>query len=432
MLPQAELLVREHRMLPPGAKVLCAVSGGADSMCLLHWLSHRGDLTVHAAHFDHRLRGEESDRDARFVRDWCAENRIPFHLGAGDVKGRAEQLGQGIEETARQMRYAFLSETAQAVGADAVATAHTADDNAETLLLNLIRGTGLQGLGGISPRRGNLVRPLLTTTREDVEAYLTEHQIPHVEDSSNQNDDFLRNKVRHQLVPLLEAWNPGFTRRLSQTVPRLRADNDCLDALAADLSQKAVVEGGTVALPARFVSGVPGPVAVRVVRQLLAMAPGGSADCAAAHLEAVLALCRSDDPSGEVHLPHGLTARREYHTLLITSGEKPRPLPVFSPVRGTNPVPGTGWAAVLKEEPWPGLVIRSRQTGDRMSLDGKSSKTVKELFIDRKVPRWSRDTVPIAADAEGILAVAGLGVNRSHPKGDCVQFILQEKEERET
>lgn len=432
MLPQAETLVRQYAMLPPGARVLCAVSGGADSMCLLHWLSRQSGLTLMAAHFNHQLRGEESGRDEAFVRQVCEGWDIPLTVGRGDVKAFTRREGLSLEEGARVLRYAFLEQAADAEGCGVIATAHNADDNAETVLMHLLRGTGLEGLTGIAPKRGRLVRPLLTTSRAEIEAYLAEYRIPHVEDSSNQTDDFLRNKVRHQLVPLLEQWNPGFVRRMAQTVPRLRADNDYLDALAADLSKKAVVEDGTVSLPTRFLSGVPHPVAVRVARQLLGMASGGSTGYAAAHLEAVVALARSESPSGEVCLPHGLTARREYDKLILAQGQKPRFFDPFSPVLGKNVVPGTGWVAVLKEDPWPGLVIRPRQTGDRLSLDGKHSKTVKELFIDRKVPRWDRGMIPVAADGDGVLAVAGLGPNQSHPKSGCVQFILQEKKERET
>ena len=163
MLEQALALTREYAMLSPGSTVLCAVSGGADSMCLLHWLSRREGITLHAAHFDHRLRGAESDADAAFVRDWCRENGIPFHLGSADVRARAGEAGRGIEETARDLRYAFLRKTARDLGGAVIATAHNADDNAETLLLHLVRGTGLQGLAGIPPRRDALVRPLLTT-----------------------------------------------------------------------------------------------------------------------------------------------------------------------------------------------------------------------------------------------------------------------------
>ena len=160
-------LIRTYDMLPRDGLVLCAVSGGADSMCLLHILLSLAEerrLQVFAAHFDHRIRGEESARDAAFVAEWCAHQGVRCVMGEGDVLREAGLLGQGVEETARQLRYAFLRRTAVALGCTRVATAHNADDNAETLLLHLVRGSGLQGLTGIPPRGVVVVPPLLTTT----------------------------------------------------------------------------------------------------------------------------------------------------------------------------------------------------------------------------------------------------------------------------
>ena len=192
MLKRALSLAEEYGMLPRGCAVLCAVSGGADSMTLLHWLSRQEGITLHAAHFDHRLRGEESTADAAFVREICGKWGIPFHLGEGDVRGAARASGFTLEEGARRLRYAFLEETAKTLGENTrIATAHTADDNAETVILNLVRGTGLKGLCGIPPVRAVrspgvvVIRPLLTTFREEILTYLSENRIDHREDSSN-------------------------------------------------------------------------------------------------------------------------------------------------------------------------------------------------------------------------------------------------------
>lgn len=446
MLDNAQTLAAQYGMLPPGCTVLCAVSGGADSVCLLHCLYDWGifdGFTVVAAHYNHQLRGAESDRDEAFVRDLCANwppvrNRHFYHsytgetipapiprliVGRGDVAGEAKRLRRGVEETAREMRYAFLEEAALEVGADFIATAHNADDNAETVLMHLLRGCGLQGMCGIPPRQGKLIRPLLTTTRAEIEKYLCCHRLPHVEDSTNTDESYLRNRVRHTLLPMLEEWNPGFVDRVTAAVPTLRADNDYLNALAADLSKKAVVENGTVALPALFVAGAPGPVAVRVARQLLGMVPGGSTDCSMAHLDAMVDLCRSDCPSGVVRLPHGVIARREYKKLILTTGGPPAPLETIPITGAVTPIPGTNWTALLDGPPWPGLMVRSRRTGDAITLAGRPGRTLKRLFIDRKIPLWERQRIPVAADDDGVLAVAGLGANTAHPKGAQVRFI---------
>ena len=198
-------------LIPSGSRVLCAVSGGADSMCLLHLLSAREDLTVLAAHYEHGLRGEESLRDADFVAAWCAQRGIPCTVEHGDAAAYARDHGMGIEEAARELRYAFLERTADALNCDRIATAHNADDNAETLLLNLCRGAGTAGLRGIPPRRGRIVRPLLDCTREEIEATLRDAGVPHVEDGSNRSLDYRRNRLRHQVLPLLRDLNPRFS-----------------------------------------------------------------------------------------------------------------------------------------------------------------------------------------------------------------------------
>lgn len=416
-------------LIPPGSRVLCAVSGGADSMCLLHMLSQREDISLTAAHFNHQLRGEESDRDEAFVRDVCARRNIPLTVGRGDVKAFSERESLSLEEGGRILRYAFLEGAAQTEDCGLIATAHNADDNLETMLLNLTRGTGLSGLAGIPPQRGNIVRPLLTTTRREIEEYLRLYSLPHVEDSTNADEAYSRNKMRRQVLPLLEEFNPALRKNSIDAIRYLRADNDYLNGMAADLSKKAVVEDDTVTLLAIFISGSPRPVAIRVVRQLLSMMPDGSTDCAAAHLEGVVNLCRGDDPSAVFHLPHGVTARREYDRLILTLRSPPPAPEPMTLLEGENPVPGTAWTVVLDGPPWPGLTVRPRRTGDEITLSNGHKKSLKKLMIDRKVPRLERELIPVVADDDGVIAVAGLGPNLSHPCRGQVRIIEQRKGE---
>ena len=430
MLQTVRELTAEYRMLPPGGRVLCAVSGGADSMCLLHLLltlAREGGFQVAAAHYNHRLRGAESDRDADFVAGWCRERGIACRLGAGDVAEEACRRGMGVEETARAMRYAFLEETADELGCGVIATAHTADDNAETVLLHLARGTGLHGLTGIPPVRGRFVRPLLTAARADVERYLVRHGLPHVEDSSNCELTYSRNRVRRQVIPVLEELYPGFAARVGGTIARLRADEEYLRQLAGTALRPAQWSGGQAAIPAAAVAGQPGPVAVRMIRLLLAGL--GEWECAAPHLEGVLALCRGDSPSAQMNLPHGLTARREYGRLIIARGSAGLPPLETAPLNFcglTQPAhsryacrcraavcpekgpPGVWYLA--RERLAPDAQLRPRQEGDRISLPRRGgSKSLKKLFIDAKIPRWEREQIPVLADRAGVAAVAGFG-----------------------
>ncbi len=428
----AEKLIRARDMIPAGASVLCAVSGGADSVCLLHvlyGLREKLGFTLAAAHYDHNLRGEESRRDARFVADFTARRcpGVPLYSGSGDVRGEAERRRANVEETAREMRYAFLRETARTAGADKIAVAHTAGDNAETVLFHLARGSGLRGLTGIAPVSGEFIRPLLTSSREEVEAYLDAHSLPHVEDSTNRDDAYARNRIRHRVIPVLEELFPGVCGRIAETAARLQADEDFLEAQAALVAGWAVREEDRILIPAALIGEAPGPLAVRAVRQLIGELRGGDRDCAAAHLEAVVRLCAGDGPSASADLPGDLTARREYERLVLTRGggqerweEKPLLLPG---VTGAGPwriactreryagQPQGPWEFWLDQEKIPALMLRPRAAGDRLRLAGRPEKTLKKWMIEEKIPRAEREGLPVFDCGNSLAAAAGLGAD---------------------
>ena len=450
-------------LIPPGSTVLCAVSGGADSVCLLdrlnNWrVSH--PFTLIAAHYNHNLRGEESRRDEEFVRwfvaNWCGAERVvsdqgertlpPVELivGSGDVAGEAKRRKAGLEETARDMRYAFLNETADRAGADLIATAHNADDNAETLLLHLLRGCGLQGLTGIQPIRGRLIRPMLEVTRAQVEEYLRVYGLPHVEDSSNGTDEYLRNRLRHQVLPLLEELAPGFTERSRGTIARLRADEDELSRQAAALADQALDIPTGIAVPAAVIAAAPQALAVRAVRLLLARLKVGDTDCTAAHLEAVTELCRGTDPSARVDLPGGIAVRRQYDLLVLTTEAEKEPPPPVSLTLGENR--WGDWTVLCEEAVCPGkayvnptefylrpgeYLLRSRQAGDRVKLGPRPERTVKRLMIDGKIPAVRRGHIPVLASEGGVAAVGGFGPGREYlaqPGGPALHIILKAEE----
>ena len=242
LVAQAAAFADRYNMLPPGSTILVALSGGGDSMALLsvlEKLAQERDLHLHAAHFNHQLRGEESQRDETFVTEWCEKRNIPLIIGQGDVAQEAKEQGKGVEETARAMRYGFLTQAAQDLGADKLATAHHADDNAETVLLHLVRGAGLDGLTGIPPVRGILIRPLLAIPQSDIAAYLEQEGIPHVEDSSNFDLTYARNRLRQEVVPVLQELNPAFISTLTANLDHLREDRDLLEGMAQRAIQEA-------------------------------------------------------------------------------------------------------------------------------------------------------------------------------------------------
>jgi len=417
----------EYGMLPKGELILCALSGGADSVYLLSRLLERRDelgYSLAAAHFDHHLR-PTSARDAQFAANFCAERGVPFVLGEGDVAAEAAARGAGLEETARDLRYAFLQETAEKLGAAVIATAHNADDNAETLLMNLTRGSGLEGLCGIPPRRGNIVRPLLTTTRTEIEQWLAQRSIDHVEDETNTDETYTRNFLRAQVMPLLRQVNPKATEHMTAAAARLRRDNDVLNATAARVACEAHrAEDGWV-ISVKAFDFVPDPIAMRAARQLLLRV--GGKQVSAAHLNALVALIRGRDPSAMLHLPKVLV-RRVYGDVLFTPwSEEDGPLleqpldPDGITVWGDwvvsctcatcpqNPPRSAQEFWLTTERLTTSLSLRPRREGDELQPPGRPSKTVKKWFIDEKIPRTLRETIPVLWDGTQIAAVGLLG-----------------------
>ena len=438
MIEAVKALTAEYDMLPPGGAVLCAVSGGADSMCLLHLLlelSWEGGFRVCAAHYHHGMRGEAADADAAFVSQWCADRGVPCVVERGDVYAEAERRGLGVEETGRRLRYEFLRRAAAELGCGRVATAHNADDNLETLLLHLARGTGLHGLAGIPPRRGEIVRPLLTTSRAEITAYLEEHNVPHVEDATNADEYYARNRIRRQVVPVLRQLNPRLTESAAETMGYLRADDDFLNAQAAAACQNARWAEDDLVIEARYIAQLPAAIAPRAVRRLLEMMGDGDTNCSAAHLKAVVSLARGEDPSAVAYLPGGRLAQRVYQELLLTTQADPLPPFPAEPLclDGETEAAGTPWRASCRRVTCPEageeqqgafylardsiqgpLLLRPRQTGDEIALPRRGgTKSLKKLFIDEKIPRRERERIPVLADDRGVAAVAGFGPDQS-------------------
>jgi len=417
----------EYAMFPRGGLILCALSGGADSMFLAaNLLERREELgyTVAAAHFDHGLRAC-SQLDARFVEDWCAQQGIPCIVGHGNVAAEAARSGTGIEETARTLRYAFLQETAEMLGADVIATAHTADDNAETLLMNLVRGSGLDGLCGIPPRRGNIVRPMLTTTRAEIERWLSDRGIPHVEDETNSDETYTRNFIRQQVMPLLNQVNPKAAEHMTEAAGRLRRDRDVLAANALRIVSRArpAEEGWVIAV--KEFEFVPDPLAIRAVRELLLKV--GGKQLSAAHLTATLKLMRGEDPSAMLHLPN-LLVRRVYGEVLFTPWSECGPPLLEQNLDLAGTTVWGHWTITCTPELCPAssrpsdtefwlarnllsapLSVRPRKEGDTLSPPGRPGKTIKKWFIDEKIPRADRDLIPILWDGNQVAAAGLLG-----------------------
>ena len=403
MLNKLERFLREQNMVQPGDTVICAVSGGADSVALLfscYLLKEKLGITLEAAHFNHHLRAEESDRDEAFVRQLCDRYDIPLHLGgAAVIPGK-----KGLEAAARDARYAFLRSLS-----GKIATAHTADDNAETILMHLVRGTGLKGLGGITPIHGNVIRPMLKVTRQDVEDFLEEWCLSHIEDSSNETDAFLRNRIRHHVMPLLSRENPKIAENLSQMALRLRLDEEFINA-----------QIDSTALPSvESLKNMPKALRSRTLEAFLKRS--GVKEPEDAHITLAESLVFSDRPSARAAFPGGVTIARNYDRLEALLPDQQTLEEQILSCPGEVLLPGLRVTCQPAEEivdtpemftvsPVGQIRLRPRKSGDSIRLSG-GSKSLKKLFIDRKIPAAQRLQIPVVCDEKGILGVCYIGKN---------------------
>ena len=393
--------VRKQSLIDPGDRIVCAVSGGADSVALLfalYLLREKLDFSLAAVHFNHGLRGAESDQDEAFVRMLCDRYDIPLTVGRGSVTAGKK----GLEAAARDARYAFFDTLP-----GKIATAHTADDNAETVLMHMIRGTGLKGLGAIAPQRGRIIRPMLTVTRQEVLAFLEEFNLSYRTDSSNETDDFLRNRIRHHVMPLLERENPRICENLSAMALRLRQDEQALQNLSM-VPEEPRVETLRQADPA---------VRSRMLENFLKRQ--GVKEPEAEHISMAEALVFSDKPGAKAQFPGGVTLRRSYDRLTAESELQPLPqAELFCPGQvtvGRYRITCMPAEQILNNQntftlPHGGWVVRSRRQGDEITLHG-GTKTLKKLFIDRKIPAHLRPGIPLIANADTVAAAYGIGVN---------------------
>ena len=414
--------INENALLKAGDRVLCAVSGGADSMCLLHYLHTNAEklgISVCAASFDHMLRGEASARDCEFVAEWCRERDIPCVTGCGDVRSYAFSEGMSEEEAARGLRYAFLKKSAAELGCTVTATAHNANDNAETMLFNLTRGGGLKGLCGIPPERDGIIRPLLSTTREQIERYNEENSVPFVTDATNLGDDYTRNVLRHHVTPVLESINPAFFAAAARTAQSMREDERCLEEMARAAYDKLYKNS---ALPADKLTQLPKPVAMRVIRMICGRG------LSYAHAQAVYAL-PSGNESRHADIP-GMRVTYDRGMLYFGADNgTPREYALKAGQRIYIPESGLEVTAQIIENCerifksfnildfkcdsiCGNISLTPRKSGDKIRLSHrKCTKSLKDLFNESGMSLRMRELTPVLRDEKGVIGVYGFGID---------------------
>jgi tRNA(Ile)-lysidine synthase len=417
----------DRALVAPGGRaplhrLVVALSGGADSVALLDALvalRKRRTLELVAAHLDHGLRNESAD-DARFCEELCQRLGVAIRIGHADVRARAARERRGLEDAARRERYLFLRSVHREEDADAIATAHTRDDQAETLILRLLRGSGRVGLGAMRARTRGIVRPLLTVSRLEVLAYLEERGLSWREDPTNADPRHLRNRVRHELLPYLESrFNPRIKETLARTAGILGDEARLLERRSRRLLGRAARRDGAAIRLDRTVLAAAPPAVARLALRAALTAAGGRRGIGARHLERLLALASSGSSGRALALPGGRVAHVRFDEIRVAPRTK-APLPFVYPLRvpGRVDLPGglavfasaeaDAEAGVLRVAVPDGaeLVMRTRQPGDRVFWHGRES-SLKRMLLDQRIPADERDALPVLAAGRRILWFPG-------------------------
>ena len=462
MIVDVTSILKNFCKLDPDRPILVGVSGGPDSICLLHILiQNRYALII--AHFNHGLRPEAAE-EAEFVRQLAIEWHTPFVVGQQDVAAFANEHGYSLEEGARVARYRFLSQEATKHGAQAIAVAHTADDQIETVLMHFLRGTGTSGLRGMAFRTHMkiwdqdipIVRPLLSTWREEILDYLEVHQLPSRFDQSNLDVRFYRNRLRHELIPYLERYQPAIRHNIARMAEILRADDEALEGMV-QIAWNECVRGkgrGYVILNQNKVIAQPIAIQRRLVRKGIGLLRPGLRDINFEAIERALAFVHSPTTSKQILLGASLNMYFEEGAIWLTSQEADLPninwpqIPAGETYQITLPgsleLPG-GWilrGEIIKEQEldgpfdgdrWPSagadpyqawmdadrirapLLVRARHSGDRFQPLGMGAHSLKltDFMINVKLPQRAREGWPLVISGDTIAWVPGLRL--AHP-----------------
>lgn len=460
MLEFITAYIEQHQLLPDQGRVVVAVSGGADSLCLLHLL-HRlcgpgqrySAVQLHVAHLDHQLRGEVGESDAACVARIAEDWGLPVTLGSCDVARLAREERRSLEEAARVARYHFLREVAQ--GAP-IAVAHHQDDQVETLILHWLRGGGIVSMVGLRPRQRDIIRPLLCISRADTLAYCQQYQLAPLEDASNADTRFLRNRVRHEVLPLLASINPGIRETLIRNAETLRIDAEWIEAQVDTCWPRVVSEEPEpiIAIPALI--ALPLSLRRHLLRRAASRLHNGQSPLETRHYQLIEQLIQhTGGEEQSLDLPGQLRAIRRGGTLVFTQARtstQPRigaHESVQLTIPGQSAVPGTAWRAVaefvqgqelqaaliaLQHEDWrnvwrilradkytvyvdgarlgAALYVRTRRPGDRMRPLGMAhEKKVQDILVDSRIARHEREQIPLFFAAEHCIWLAGIHID---------------------
>ncbi len=431
ILKKVNNTIKRYAMLYGGERVLIALSGGPDSVCLLHLLHElrkQWKISLEALYVDHGLRPDETEREKRFCKEIAERLGVGFNTVEVDVRTYAEREGLSLQEAARVLRYHALEQEAIRTESDRIATGHHADDQAETVVMRLIRGSGRRGLSGIPPVRGKIIRPLIEVQKTEIERYLQERGLKFLTDSSNLKKDYLRNRIRQEVIPVLKRFNPNLTKTLSRVASVLREEDEYLDIQVAKALMRLISRKSDKSVEL-FLSPLETMERVILRRALLRVIDEtrGLREIGVEHIEEIIRLIQEGSTGARIYLPGGIRVIKSYSTLTITSqapervgeytlnvpGEtvvKEAGLVLISSITAEKDNLGDGRYEVsldLDSLSFP-LRIRARQKGDYFYPFGFGKrKKLQDFFVDEKVPRDVRDSVPIIVSGDDIVWVVG-------------------------
>jgi tRNA(Ile)-lysidine synthase len=460
--------IDREKIFDSQGKIVAAVSGGADSLCLLIVLKELGYPLI-VAHFDHRLRAD-SGRDVEAVRSAAERLAVPFVLGQGDVRGHAGRKRLTLEEAARELRYDFLLHAAQAGGASTVAAGHTMDDQAETVLMHLVRGTGLRGLGGMrpvapypgtdrDPARGKirLARPLLCRTHAQTAAYCRQTGWIPCEDPSNRDSTYTRNRIRRELIPLLEGYNGSITERLADLSTIARDQNDFLEGAAEKIWSAAgcELEPGLVRIPVEAMRSAPPAVQQALARHAILQVTQCVRDLAYRHVRRIMEFARTPTASRRMDLALGVEVSLENEWLVFCAPDRLAAVPEWEgweiPVPGNQNIRHPDWNIVTTivkapglpdpaRDPWtaridpdrihPPLNLRRKKSSDRFFPAGMPGPVKLNDFLSAQhIPFRQRDRWPLVCDTEGIIWIPGYRLKQGIAPADtarkCMKIVVE-------
>ncbi len=460
MIEKVLKTIKKHKLIQAGESVVVGVSGGPDSVCLLHILNRIAEqmnIKVFAVHINHMLRGDESDADEDYVKEFCKELKIDFFAEALNVEEIAKKKAISIEEAGREARYEQFRIYAGKTGATKIAVAHNKNDQAETVLMNIIRGAGLDGLKGMEYKRGQIIRPLLDIERSEIENYCVENSLKPRIDSSNTKSVYTRNKIRLELVPYIDRL---FGTNISDSVCRLAAnvkdDIDYIEGKVRTLYGEYVIksEKEEVWLDSERMKNYHSALIKRIIRNAVKTVKGDLKGIESKHVESVAELCLNGKTGSVVCLINKIRAEKSYNTLKIYVLKNREPLRYFE---GMLSIPGVNYIENLKsyieacitersgdfpgmgeadgrcpvqffdyEKLKTGIYIRYRKEGDIFKpFRSNGTKKLKEYFIDKKIPRDLRESIPLISMGNEIVWVIGYKISDKFKVTENTKYILK-------